>query len=92
MGKFVSVILAVKSDAAMSTPVHSGIPVWVFILCIIIVIVIAFFAAKYFAKSMNEKFIHEQQQDAENILLVSREKAQLIESDAKDNADRKSVV
>ena len=86
MGKFVSVILAVKSDAAMSTPVHSGIPVWVFILCIIIVIVIAFFAAKYFAKSMNEKFIHEQQQDAENILLVSREKAQLIESDAKDNA------
>ena len=86
MGKFVSVFLAVKPDAAMSTPVHSGIPVWVFILSIIVVIAIAYFAANYLAKSMNDKFIHEQQQDAENILLVSREKAQLIESDAKDNA------
>ena len=84
MVDYVSVLLDVKPDIAGPAPHPSGIPVWLFIVLIIIIAAAAYFLANYLAKSMNEKFIHEQQQDAENIILVSREKAQLIESDAKD--------
>ena len=86
MSQNLTMLLAVKGDAAAPAPVHTGIPVWIFIICILLFAAAAYFLANYLAKSMNDKFIHEQQQDAENIILVSREKAQLIESDAKDNA------
>ena len=85
MGQNLSLLLAVKPETA-AVQGHGGIPVWIFIICIVIIAAAAYFVANYLAKSMNEKFVHEQQQDAENIILVSREKAQLIESDAKDNA------
>ena len=86
MNQFFSTFLSVKPYVGTPAPAQTGIPVLIFIICIIGIAVAAYFIANYLAKSMNEKFIHEQQQDAENIILVSREKAQLIESDAKDNA------
>ena len=86
MGQNLSLILAVKPETVAAAQGHGGIPVWIFIICLVVIAAAAYFAANFLARSMNEKFIHEQQQDAENIILVSREKAQLIESDAKDNA------
>ena len=86
MGKSISLFLIAKPDAFAPAPAPVGIPVWIFVTCIVLMAAACYFLANYLAKSMNEKFIREQQQDAENIILVSREKAQLIESDAKDNA------
>lgn len=87
MGSSISLLLAARPLAAGPEPGHpAGIPVWIFIVLILLIAGAAYFLANYFSRSMNEKFMHEQQQDAENIILVSREKAQLIESDAKDNA------
>ena len=90
MGSRISLFMMGKALAAPAPNQPAGIPVVVFIVSIIVILMIAAFAAyflaNYFSRSMNEKFIKEQQQDAENIILVSREKAQLIESDAKDNA------
>ena len=50
-----SLLLAVKPDAAAPAPVHSGIPVWIFIVCIVLIAAAAYFVANYLAKSMNEK-------------------------------------
>ena len=90
MGSRFLLSFAAKPFAAGPGPAQAGIPVVVFIVTIIICMLVfaaaAYFLANYLSRSMNEKFMHEQQQDAENIILVSREKAQLIESDAKDNA------
>ena len=87
MGSRISLLLLARPLAAGPGPEqHAGIPVWIFILCILLIAGVAYFLVNYLARSMNEKFVREQQQDAENIILVSREKAQLIESDAKDNA------
>lgn len=62
------------------------VPFWALIVVVLLLVAVVLFLSHNFSRSMNEKFIREQQQDADNIILVSREKAQLIESDAKDNA------
>ena len=63
MGRNLSLLLAVKPEAA-AAQANGGIPVWIFIVCIVIIAAAAYFVANYLAKSMNEKFVHEQQQDA----------------------------
>ncbi len=81
------ILLSVKAAAVkggLAAPV--GIPIWLFIVIILAMCALVYVVASILSKSMNEKFMREQQNDAENIILVSREKAQLIESDAKDNA------
>ena len=81
MGSSISLLLAARPLAAGPEPGHpAGIPVWIFIVLILLIAGAAYFLANYFSRSMNEKFMHEQQQDAENIILVSREKAQLIQT------------
>ena len=59
MGRNLSLLLAVKTEAAAAAQVHSGIPVWIFIVCIVIIAAAAYFVANYLAKSMNEKFVHQ---------------------------------
>ena len=78
--------IASPAVQAAPKPGFMSLPIWLFILIILCFAGLVYVLATYLSKNMNEKFIHEQQQDAENIILVSREKAQLIESDAKDNA------
>ncbi len=52
------------------------------ILCLAVIAAATYFLSHY----LNGKFVKAQQLDADNIILSSREKAQLIESEAKGNA------
>lgn len=79
-----NIYFSVRAASFIGAPI--SIPLWVFVLLLLLLAAVVFFLSRSFSRSMNEKFMREQQQDAENIILVSREKAQLIESDAKDNA------
>ncbi len=58
----------------------------VIILAVVISLIVIAIATYFFSRYLNEKFEKTQQLDADNIVLASREKAQLIESEAKDNA------
>ena len=60
--------------------------VLVIVLAVVISLIVIAIATYFFSRYLNEKFEKTQQLDADNIVLASREKAQLIESEAKDNA------
>jgi flagellar basal body-associated protein FliL len=60
----------------------------VIILAVVISLIVIAIATYFFSRYLNEKFEKTQQLDADNIVLASREKAQLIESEAKDNGSK----
>ena len=61
-----------------------GIPVIVFAIIILVDILIVAAASYYASRYLNEKFRKEQQNSADNTVLVAKEKARTIELEAKD--------
>lgn len=73
--------------AVSQVPAGIGpIPIPFFIGIIVLLLLIILGATYFLSQMLNKRFEKAQQLDAENVILVSREKAQVIESDAKGNA------
>ncbi len=72
---------------AQNVPGESGTSmILVIILAVILSLVVITIATYFLSRYLNEKFMKAQQLDGDNIILLSREKAQVVESEAKDNA------
>ncbi len=73
--------------AAAQPQTAEGLPIILWVVIGIVVGLVLIVGATYFLSHMlNDRFIRSQQLDAENIIILSKDKAQQIESEAKDNA------
>lgn len=74
------------SISAQFRPFTNGPSLLSIVIIVILTIIFVAGATFLFTRYLNSKFMKAQQLDAENIILVSREKAQQIEAEAKDSS------
>lgn len=63
-----------------------GLTWWMIVLSVIVVVAVIVLAVFLFTRMLNSRFVREQQLDAENIILVAKQRAQQIETEAMDKA------
>ncbi|HNY93650.1 MAG TPA: ribonuclease Y [Flexilinea sp.] len=76
------------SVSAQTRPPETGSNLLIIILAVVIGLLLVVTATFFITRYLNTKFMKSQQLDAENIILVSRQKAQEIEEEARENANQ----